>query len=213
MLIRVLGAAAGGGFPQWNCSCFNCRRARAGDPAVKPRSQASLAVSGDGNFWVLLNASPDLPAQLREAGVLQPWPNGPPRNSPVQAVVLSSADIDCIAGLLSLREGHAFKLYAQDFVQDILRANPVFGVLDPARAGWSSLRPEAPVMLLDSSNRPLGLTVECFPVPGKLPLYQEAGRALTDLVSSGKRVAVHPRLRPADGTNSAPGGAEQNPVF
>jgi pyrroloquinoline quinone biosynthesis protein B len=182
MLIRVLGAAAGGGFPQWNCSCLNCRRARAGDPAVKPRSQASLAVSADGNFWVLLNASPDLPAQLRDAALLQPWANGPPRNSPVQAVVILGADIDCIAGLLSLREGHAFNLYAQDFVQDILGANPVFGVLDPARVGFSILRPEEPLMLLDSSNRSLGLTVECFTVPGKLPLYQEAGRELRELV-------------------------------
>jgi pyrroloquinoline quinone biosynthesis protein B len=103
MLIRVLGAAAAGGFPQWNFSRLNCRRARSGDPAVKPRSQASLAVSADGNFWVLLNASPDLPAQLRDAALLQPWANGPPRNSPVKAVVISGADIDCIAGLLSLR--------------------------------------------------------------------------------------------------------------
>jgi pyrroloquinoline quinone biosynthesis protein B len=207
MLIRVLGAAAGGGFPQWNCSCFNCRRARAGDPAVKPRSQASLAVSADGDFWVLLNASPDLPEQLRGASLLQPWENGPPRNSPVQAVVLSGADIDCIAGLLSLREGHAFNVYAPGFVLDILRANPVFGVLDPARVGFSKLRPEAPLTLLGSSNRSLGLTVECFPVPGKLPLYQEAGRAITDLVSDDAVIGLEIRDAAGSGLLFIPGCA------
>ncbi len=207
MLIRVLGAAAGGGFPQWNCNCRNCRRARAGDPAVKPRSQASLAVSADGDFWVLLNASPDLPAQLRDAALLQPRADGPPRHSPVQAVVLSGADIDCIAGLLSLREGHAFKLYAPDFVLDILRANPVFGVLDPARVGGSDLRPDEPLMLLDGSNRSLGLTVECFPVPGKLPLYQEAGRALADLVSDDAVIGLEIRDAAGNGLLFIPGCA------
>jgi len=182
MLIRVLGAAAGGGFPQWNCQCGNCRRARAGDAAVKPRSQASLAVSADGAAWVLLNASPDLPAQLRASPTLQPRPEGEARNSPVQAVVISGADIDCIAGLLSLREGHEFSLYAQDFVQDIFRSNPVFGVLNKALVRFETLRPGEAAMLRGGTGRELGLQAESFVVPGKLPLYQEAGRELCELV-------------------------------
>ena len=126
MFVRVLGAAAGGGFPQWNCHCAGCARARSGDPAVKPRTQAGLAVSADGQSWALLNASPDLPAQLRAAPPLQPALSGPARNCPVQAVVISGGDVDCIAGLLSLREGHEFSLYADQFVHEILRIESGF---------------------------------------------------------------------------------------
>ena len=72
MLIRVLGAAAGGGFPQWNCNCQGCRRGRKNDARVRPRTQASIAVSADGERWALLNASPDLPYQLRELAMLHP---------------------------------------------------------------------------------------------------------------------------------------------
>src|ERR1700674_2722443 len=104
----VLGAAAGGGFPQWNCFCPVCRLAWAGDPRVKPRTQACLAVSADGQHWVLLNASPDLRAQLQATPALQP--RQVPRNSPIAAVVLTGAEIDQVAGLLTLRERQPFAL-------------------------------------------------------------------------------------------------------
>src|SRR5215472_5510781 len=109
LTVIVLGAAAGGGVPQWNCRCPVCARARAGDGSVKPRSQASLAVSADGERWTLLNASPDLPAQLRATPALHP--HGSLRGSPIEAVVLTGAEIDEIAGLLSLRESTPFSLY------------------------------------------------------------------------------------------------------
>src|SRR5260221_13970314 len=92
----ILGAAAGGGFPQWNCNCDVCRLAWAGDPRVRARTQASLAVSGDGRCWTLLNASPDLRAQLQATLALQP--RGGTRGSPIEAVVLTGGEVDQTAG-------------------------------------------------------------------------------------------------------------------
>ena len=184
MQIKVLGAAAGGGFPQWNCRCENCRRARLGDPAVKPRTQASLAVSADGRRWVLLNASPDLPEQLRATPQLHPGDDAAMRGSPIASVILSGGDIDCIAGLLSLREGHAFNIYAPPFVEGILRANQVFSVLDKRHVKFQALTEGRAVELKDAAGEPLGLGVETFAVPGKIPLYQEDGRDLPELVNA-----------------------------
>jgi pyrroloquinoline quinone biosynthesis protein B len=150
---------------------------------VKPRTQASLAVSADGKRWVLLNASPDLPAQLRAAPVLQPDIPGPVRNSPVQAVVISGGDIDCIAGLLSLREGHRFALYADPFVQKIIDENQVFSVLNRDCVRCDSLAAQGETQLCDAQDQPLGLWVEAFAVPGKIPLYQEAGKEAATLVN------------------------------
>ena len=104
----VLGAAAGGGFPQWNCNCDVCRLAWAGDPRVRARTQASLAVSADGQRWTLLNASPDLRAQIQADPALHPRGT---RGSPIEAVVLTGAEIDQTAGLLSLRERSPFTIY------------------------------------------------------------------------------------------------------
>src|SRR5687768_11843768 len=98
----VLGAAAGGGFPQWNCNCAVCQLAWAGDGRVRPRTQASLAVSGDGERWTLINASPDLRSQIQGNPRLHPQRGT--RGSPIQAVVLTGAEVDQTAGLLSLRE-------------------------------------------------------------------------------------------------------------
>src|SRR5437660_7393153 len=97
----VLGAAAGGGYPQWNCRCAVCRLAWDGDPRVRPRTQASVAVSGDGTHWTLLNASPDLRAQLAATPALHPHEL---RGSPIEAVVLTGGEIDQTAGLMRLRE-------------------------------------------------------------------------------------------------------------
>src|SRR5215468_8868816 len=106
----VLGAAAGGGFPQWNCRCAVCRLAWDGDPRVRPRTQASLAISLDGERWTLLNAAPDLRAQLAATTALHP--RGKTRQSPIEAVVLTGAEVDQTAGLLNLRERQPFTLTA-----------------------------------------------------------------------------------------------------
>src|SRR5680860_1879328 len=102
MLIKVIGAGAGGGLPQWNCNGRNSADARNGVPTVTPRSQASVAVSADGRKWVLLNAAPDLRQQINATPELQPDPDGAPRNSPINAVVLTNGDVDAVAGLLCL---------------------------------------------------------------------------------------------------------------
>src|SRR5689334_9904707 len=114
----VLGAAAGGGFPQWNSNAEACRRARAGDAAALPRTQASLAVSGDGNRWFVINASPDLRQQIEARDILHPRakPGQGLRSSPIEGVILTGADVDAIAGLLHLRERQPFTLHATDRV-------------------------------------------------------------------------------------------------
>src|SRR4029450_3908062 len=125
----VLGSAAGGGFPQWNCRCPTCRLACAADARVRPRTQTSLAVSADGKNWLLINASPDLPQQLRQTNALHPR-NGI-RGSPVKAVLLTGAEIDQVAGLLSLREREPFLLCATAVTLAALAEHAVFDVLAP----------------------------------------------------------------------------------
>jgi pyrroloquinoline quinone biosynthesis protein B len=171
----VLGAAAGGGFPQWNSAGPGCRRARAGDPAALPRTQASLAVSADGQRWVLLNASPDLRQQIAATPALHPRPApGDIRHSPIAAVVLTGAEVDTIAGLLTMRERHAFALYGPAGTLDVLAANPIFQAVNPAIVPRHPLPLDAPMLLRDTAGASLGLTVEAFAVPGKVPLFLEA---------------------------------------
>jgi pyrroloquinoline quinone biosynthesis protein B len=176
MLIKVLGSAAGGGFPQVNCNCRNCAAVRRGDPGLQPRTQSSLAVSRDGETWALLNASPDLRQQIAATPELAPHPQAGVRSSPIKAVVLSNGDVDHIAGLLSLREGVAFTLYASERVLGALLANSVFDVLDRGRVPRVPLAMGEPIELA-ASGVSLGLTVEAFPVPGKIPLYLEDAAA------------------------------------
>lgn len=184
MRVRVLGAAAGGGFPQWNCNCEGCKRARLNDPAVKPRTQASVAVSADGIRWVLLNASPDLPFQINSSPCLQPGPADSKRHSPISAVVISGGDIDCIAGLLSLRESQRFCLYADDFVARIIAENSVFRVLNDKFVTHRLLDTSSRTELHDADGASLGLAVEAFKVGGKIPLYQETSNDIAKLSSS-----------------------------
>src|SRR5215213_11710384 len=123
----VLGAAAGGGFPQWNCRCAVCALAWQGDSRVTPRTQSSLAVTADGDAWVIVNASPDLREQVRALPDL--WPRTEPRHSPIAAVVLTSAEVDHVAGLLHLRERQPFRLIALEPVHAALDQTAIFGVL------------------------------------------------------------------------------------
>ncbi len=171
MDIVVLGSAAGGGLPQWNCSCLLCRRARAGDPLVVSRTQSSLAVSADGQRWVLLNASPDVREQITRTGQLHPRGGG--RDSPIAAVVLTNADVDHIAGLLSLREAQPFALMATRRVHEVLAANPVFNVLNPRLVARRTVGLDEAAAIAGADGEPTGLTVRLFPVPGKVALYLE----------------------------------------
>lgn len=172
MKIRILGSAAGGGFPQWNCNCRNCADVRAGKPGFKARTQCSLAVSANGRDWVLLNAAPDLRQQINDNPVLGAVANGKLRNSPIKAAVITGGDIDFVAGLLNLRELEPLVIYAAPQVLATLAANSVFNVLDRSVVDRRELpfgRPEA----IEGPNGPTGLTVEAFAVPGKIALYLE----------------------------------------
>ncbi|MGH6888034.1 MAG: pyrroloquinoline quinone biosynthesis protein PqqB [Rhizomicrobium sp.] len=173
--VLVLGSAAGGGFPQWNGNDEAARRARAGDPRCPSRTQSSLAVSADGRRWVLLNASPDLRQQIAERRQLQPGPGDAKRSSPIAAVVLTNADVDHVAGLLTLRENHRFAIYAHRRVLDVLAQNPIFNVLPEDRVPRASVPLDERTPIRDPSGDSLGFWIEAFAVPGKAPLWCENG--------------------------------------
>jgi pyrroloquinoline quinone biosynthesis protein B len=161
----VLGAAAGGGIPQWNCRCEVCRLAWSGDPRVKPRTQSSLAVSADNEHWALLNASPDLRAQIQASPHLHP--RGDKRGSPISAVLLTGAEIDQTAGLLNLRERSPFTLNATAATLAAVADNPMFSALAPDMVTRRAIVPGQRFPLV------AGIEAELFLVPGKVPLYLE----------------------------------------
>jgi len=176
MMIKVLGSAAGGGLPQWNCNGRNSADARRGAPDVVPRTQASVAVTADGSQWVLLNAAPDLRQQINDTPELHPAPDGGPRNSPIKAVALTNGDVDAVAGLLCMREGQPFTVYGTERVLDVLASNSIFDVLDAnvvKRVPMAYGEPFA----VEGPGGAVGITIEAFGVPGKIPLYLEEARA------------------------------------
>lgn len=165
MRFIVLGSAAGGGLPQWNCGCLNCRLARAGDPRIPCRTQASLAVSGDGECWTVIAASPDLRQQMQATPELHPQTGV--RHSPIANVVVPGAEIDQITGLLTLRESHRFTLWATAPTLAILSA-PLFNVLRPSVVSRETIALGQPFGTGD------GFAITAFAVPGKAPLYLES---------------------------------------
>ena len=189
--IVVLGSAAGGGFPQWNCNAVACQNARTGKALA--RTQSSIAVSGDGKVWFLFNASPDLRQQINNTPQL--YPNHGLRSSPIAGVILTNGDVDHVAGLLTLRESTPLALYASGRVQAALAANSIFNVLNPEfveRRGFTLGESFEPSTRLDN---PSGLTVEPFAVPGKVALYLEDPNSGTNFGSQeedtvGLRIAA-----------------------
>jgi len=186
--ILVLGSAAGGGFPQWNCLCRVCQLAWRGDPRVKSRSQSSLAVSADGERWLLLNASPDLRQQIIATPDLHP--RGARRQSPISAVFITNADVDHLAGLLTLRESQSFTLFgsAATLAQS---EKGIFAVLNPRFVVRRI------VSLDESTDTGLGLLVTPFAVPGKVALYLEGKD-----VAVGAETETTIGLRVSDGEKS-----------
>jgi pyrroloquinoline quinone biosynthesis protein B len=159
----VIGSAAGGAFPQWNCRCPVCELAWRGDPRVRARTQAGIAVStGDGR-WTLLNASPDLGQQIRATPQLHPQDGL--RGSPIDAVVLTGGEIDQITGLLSLRESTPFTLYATPSSHAAVAANAMFSAMGAMTR--RAINPGERFLLAGNIEATL------FMVPGKLPLYLE----------------------------------------
>jgi pyrroloquinoline quinone biosynthesis protein B len=169
--VLVLGAAAGGGFPQWNSNSDACRRARAGDPAARPATQASIAVSADGTHWFLINAAPDLREQINRQPQLHPSEGL--RSSPIAGVVLTNGDVDAVAGLLNLRERTPFVVYGHPRILDVLERNPIFQVLAPDLVQRSSLALNEKFALSGPDGTASGLLLKAFSVPGKVALYME----------------------------------------
>jgi len=172
----VLGSAAGGGVPQWNCGCRVCRLAWSGT-RVKPRTQAGIALSVDGENWLLLNASIDLRQQILATPALHP--RGAGRHSPIGAIVLTNAEVDSAAGLLALRERQPLQIFGTQATLDAIGANRMFDVVDRAVAPRRVVR-------FGEQFEPLpGIKLELFAIPGKVPLWLEEGEVSTDEIGEG----------------------------
>ncbi|WP_168735870.1 pyrroloquinoline quinone biosynthesis protein PqqB [Cohnella fermenti] len=171
MFIKVLGSAAGGGCPQWNCGCSNCRRIRDQDPAVSARRNDSLAISPDGARWALLNAGPDVCLQTESHAALRPNP-ATLRGSPVEAVLLTDAELDHTTGLLQLRQGSAIAVYATSPVLGALEGDfPVRRIVEPfASFAWQETRVEESFPLFGGQ-----LSVCPFLLGDKPPRYVDSG--------------------------------------
>jgi pyrroloquinoline quinone biosynthesis protein B len=176
MLVRVLGSGAGGGFPQWNCACHNCQSVREGRPGFTPRTQSSLAVSGDGQSWALLNASPDLRQQIAATPCLHARPEDGLRNSPIKAVIMTNGDVDHMSGVINLREAQPFNIYATRRVLDIVENNSIFRILASETVAHTELPLDEPIAIA-GADTDLGLLCEAFAVPGKIALYLEDAAA------------------------------------
>ena len=208
MLIKILGSAAGGGFPQWNCNCRNCGSFRAGSFKGKNRTQTQVAVSDDDHAWFLLNASPDLRLQIEATPVLYPRSAG--RDSPIAGVLLTSADIDQIAGLLSLRELQPFRIYCTPSIRRILQEdNSMFAMLNrvPGQVSWTDISCDGSFCL--QGERGVGINCRVFSLGSRFPAYVspdrslalKQGEGLLGVVAestSGKRLAYMPAVPDVD---------------
>ncbi|MEA2942952.1 MAG: pyrroloquinoline quinone biosynthesis protein [Bradyrhizobium sp.] len=169
--IVVLGAAAGGGVPQWNCGCPVCQAARTEQPDLQS-TQASIAISADGEHWFLINASPDLRQQL--VATPQLHPKGLRlRHTPIAGVILTNSEVDAIAGLLAMREGSPFTIYAHPRVLAILKANSIFNVLSETNVRRQPIAIEQAFEPALPDGSPSGIEIVPFAVPGKGAWYLE----------------------------------------
>ena len=210
MHIKILGSAAGGGFPQWNCGCRHCAAVRSGSFRGKSRTQTQVAVSDDGRAWFLLNTSPDLRLQIEATPALHP--RSARRDSPIHGVLLTSGDIDQIAGLLSLRELQPFRTYCTTSIRRILQEeNTVFGMLNrvPGQVSWTEIGCDSSFPLLTVAGNESGLSCTAFSLGSRYPAYVsrdcaatlKADEALLGLMvasSSGKRMAYMPAVPTVD---------------
>lgn len=202
MRLQILGSAAGGRFPQWNCGCGNCTAVRRGTFAGKPRTQAQLALTADDNHWFLAGASPDLASQIECMPDLHPRHL---RDSPIAGVVLASADLDHVLGLLLLRELQPLRVYGTKSVLRILREeNSMFGMLNRTepQVAWTEIPQNTAFPLLTADGADSGLQCEAVFLSGRYPKYvKSSGLAGDEAVCglifhshSGKGVAYFPAV-------------------
>jgi pyrroloquinoline quinone biosynthesis protein B len=204
MRLKILGSAAGGGFPQWNCACTNCRRIRDGSLRGSSRTQTQLAWSAAPGQWTLLSASPDLRTQIESTPEL--WPRDGGRESPIRDVILPSAELDEVLGLLLLREFHSFRVHATPSVRKILTEdNSLFGVL--ARFAGQVCWQDVP---FNRSFSVGGARLEALPLPGSFPGF----------VSSSRQAELNPQdpvigllISPDSQANSGPGSPDRTLAF
>jgi pyrroloquinoline quinone biosynthesis protein B len=206
MHVRILGSAAGGGFPQWNCACRNCSAVRAGNFPGKARSQAQVVVSNDGETWFLLGASPDLRAQIEGFPALHPREGL--RQSPIAGALLASADLDHVLGLLLMRELQPLRVYATASVLSILRKNnSIFGMLNrvPNQVMWSEIAVGKEFCATSATQGVSGLKSRSVSVGTHYPAYvrtatglnldpSEASIGFVIESQSGKKLAYMPSV-------------------
>jgi pyrroloquinoline quinone biosynthesis protein B len=195
---KLLGTAAGGGIPQWNCACKLCDLCRSSPEIVQPRLQLQASVSADAENWFLINASPDLRMQIEAHPELQPSSRLGKRNSPIRGIILTSADLDQVLGVLLLREFQPLTLYATALVRQVLEANSFFRMLQrvPDQLTWVEISPH--------ESFTLGGGITCTPIPfqGGLPHYaretyqEQPGLTTLGLLleAGGQRLAYTPSV-------------------
>jgi len=219
MRVKILGSAAGGGFPQWNCACPNCRAQRGGTFPGKARTQAQIAISADSRSWFLLGASPDLRTQIEASPELHPRELNPRdrgpsavRKSPIAGAVLANADVDHVLGLLLLRELQPLRVYATDSVRGILTEdNSMFAMLQrvPGQVTWSSFVPGTTFPLENPGGEDSGLRCRALSLGTHYPAYispsrqgeltsGEASLGLIVEFPGGKRLAYMPAVPQID---------------
>jgi pyrroloquinoline quinone biosynthesis protein B len=188
--VVVLGVAAGGGVPQWNCGCPVCRQART-NPELQS-TQASIAISADGDHWFLINASPDLRQQLIATPQLHPG-GGKLRHSPIAGVILTNGEVDAVAGLLSMREGWPFTIYAHPKVLSILKANSIFNVLNEKNVRRQPIEEDHAFEPALPDGLPSGIEVLPFAVPGKSAWYLEGKEHPGGYIGAGDTLGLRIR--------------------
>ena len=208
MQVKILGSAAGGGFPHWNCACPNCRSLRDGTFRGKARTQAQLAISADSEHWFLLGASPDLRAQIESSPDLHPHPsdNGT-RHSPISGAILLNADIDHILGLLLMRELQPLHIYSTNSVRQIVEDNSMFAMLRrvEGQLSWSSISLTKWFPLFGPTHTKIALRCRALSLGTHFPAYvpserlsqldpRESSLGLIVETSSKKRLAYLPAV-------------------
>lgn len=188
MWVHILGSAAGGGFPQWNCNCTHCRGVREGTLAAHPRTQSSIAISADYRHWFLFNASPDIRNQLLAFPPL--YPQESPRHTPIQGIILSDAEMDSTLGLLSLRETSALHIYATAWVYAALNEwNPLLRTLQSyCEVQWQAVRLHEPITLRTLDGNESGLCIEAFSTNSTKSIIYAAQQAAHPESTVGYRI-------------------------